>query len=273
MFTLRGVLMALHFILCTAIIAASLIAVLTARHAQSPKHSEAASQPTGHGAVLVELLVPEACLSRPPADALLREIDDKYYGVHQLVAGVSEHFTYWNQFGWSDPFPASASTERQDAYRERSRLDSVCTPPMVIHGEEQILGRDSTGLPHATRKDEQHPQLVIHIASASMSGNMLDVEFSVSGSLAGGADVFAILAGDMASSIVFHGEDSGSTLSHVSAARTITRLGTLQAETERPFLIPLSTAVQLPPSRGRHLIIFAQVPGFGRVLGVDTRPL
>jgi hypothetical protein len=120
--------MALHFILCAAIIAASLIAVLTARHAQSLKHSEAASQPTGHGAVLVELLAPEACLSRPPADALLREIDDKYYGAHQLVAGVSEHSTYWNQFGWSDPFPASAFTERQDAYGERFRLDSVCTP-------------------------------------------------------------------------------------------------------------------------------------------------
>jgi hypothetical protein len=145
---------------------------------------------------------------------------------------------------------------------------------MVIHGEEQIVGRDSTGLLHATRKDEQHPQLVIHIASASMNGNMLDVEFSVSGSLAGhGADVFAILADETVSSIVLHGENSGRTLSHVSVARTITRLGNLQAETERPFRIPLSVAVQLPPSRGRHLILFAQVPGFGRVLGVDTRPL
>src|ERR1700737_4103302 len=133
---------------------------------------------------------------------------------------------------------------------------------MVIHGEEQIMGRDSTGLLHATRKDEQPPQLVIHIASASMNGNMLDVEFSVSGSLAGhGADVFAILADETVSSIVLHGENSGRTLSHVSVARTITRLGTLQAETERPFRIPLSVAVQLPPSRGRHLILFAQVPG------------
>ncbi len=246
MFSLTGgVLMAQHFILCAAIIAASLIAGLTALHAQSPKHFEAASQPTEHGAVFVEPLV-----------------------------GVSEHFTYWNQLGWSDPFPASAFTERQDAYGERFRLDSVCTPPMVIHGEEQIVGRDSTGLLHATRKDEQHPQLVIHIASASMNGNMLDVEFSVSGSLAGhGADVFAILADETVSSIVLHGENSGRTLSHVSVARTITRLGNLQAETERPFRIPLSVAVQLPPSRGRHLILFAQVPGFGRVLGVDTRPL
>lgn len=190
--------MAQHFILCAAIIAAALIAGLSVLHAQSTEYSEAASQPTQHNAV-VELLAQEACLSRPPADALLPEIEDKYYGAHQLIVGISERVTCRDQLGWSDPFSDFPLTERQNAYGERFRLDSVCIPQTVIHGEEQIVGRDSTGLLHATREEEQQSQLIIHIASASMNDNMLEVDFSVSGSLAGhGADVFAILADDTA---------------------------------------------------------------------------
>jgi len=264
-----------HFILCAAMItASSLIAGLTALHAQPAKHSKAAGQPTEHGAVLVELFTSEGCSSCPPADALLRKVAGKRSDAGQLIVGVSEHVTYWNQLGWFDPFSGSAYTERQNAYGERFHLDSVYTPQMVIDGAEQIVGSDSASLLRAIQKEGQQPHLVIHIASATLSYNMLDVEFSVSGSLPGhGADVFAILADDTASSNVLHGENAGRTLSHVSVAKTITRLGTLQAETERNFHVLLSSAVQLPSGQGRHLILFAQEPGLGRVLGVDTKPL
>ncbi len=238
-----------HFILCAAMItASSLIAGLTALHAQPAKHSKAAGQPTEHGAVLVELFTSEGCSSCPPADALLRKVAGKRSDAGQLIVGVSEHVTYWNQLGWFDPFSGSAYTERQNAYGERFHLDSVYTPQMVIDGAEQIVGSDSASLLRAIQKEGQQPHLVIHI-------------------------VFAILADDTASSNVLHGENAGRTLSHVSVAKTITRLGTLQAETERNFHVLLSSAVQLPSGQGRHLILFAQEPGLGRVLGVDTKPL
>src|SRR5258708_6732951 len=145
---------------------------------------------------------------------------------------------------------------------------------MVINGEEQIVGSDSASLLHAIPKDEQRPQLSIHIVSASISDNSLTVDFSLSGSAPGrGADIFAILADDTTSSNVLRGENSGRTLSHVSVARTIPRGATVQPSTERTVHIPLSTSVQVPPSQGRPLILFAQAAGLGRVLGVDTKPL
>jgi hypothetical protein len=209
-----------------------------------------------------------------PADALLGKVDGKYTDSGQLIVGVSEHVTYWNDLGWSDPFSSEAYTERQSAYGQRFHLDSIYTPQMVINGEEQIIGSDSSGLLHAIRKEEYEPHVDIHIASARLSGSTLSVDFSVSGSIpARGAEIYAILVEDAASSRVPGGENSGRTLSHASVARTITRVATIQTATERTIHLPLSTSLQFSNHGGRHLILFAQAPGFGQVLGVDTTPL
>jgi hypothetical protein len=263
-----------QLIFIAAAVTVSLIAGLVVLRAQTPKHPDAAGQPSEPRAVLVELFTSEGCSSCPPADALLRQINGKHTDSGQLIVGVSEHVTYWNQLGWSDPFSSPAYTERQNAYGERFHLDSVYTPQMVINGEEQIVGSDSAGILRAIQKEEQRPQLSLHIVSASVSDNSLAVDFSFNGSAPGrGVDIFAILADDTAKSNVLHGENSGRTLLHTAVARSITRLATIQTSTERTVHIPLSTSAQIPASQGRHLILFAQVAGLGRVLGVDTKAL
>jgi len=183
--------------------------------------------------------------------------------------------TYWNYLGWSGPFSSEAYTERQSAYGLRFHLDGVCTHRRrVINGEEQIAGRDSSGLLHAIQKEQQQPHVKIHIASVSLSRSTLSVNFSVSGNIPGHeAEVYAILAEDAVSSNVLRGENSGRMLSHVSVAKTITRVASIQTATERAIHLPLSASLQLANHDGRHLILFAQAPGFGRVLGVDTTPL
>ena len=144
----------------------------------------------------------------------------------------------------------------------------------VINGEEQIAGRDSSGFLHAIQKEQQQPHVKIHIASVSLSRSTLSVNFSVSGNIPGHeAEIYAILAEDAVSSNVLRGENSGRMLSHVSVAKTITRVASIQTATERAIHLPLSASLQLANHDGRHLILFAQAPGFGRVLGVDTTPL
>jgi hypothetical protein len=188
--------------------------------------------------------------------------------------GVSEHVTYWNQLGWSDPFSASAYTDRQNAYGNRFHLDSVYTPQMVINGEAQIVGSDKAALLHAIQKQPLETPLSIHILSASKAGNAIDVTFSVQGNLPkSGAEIFAILAENSVRSSVLRGENSGSTLEHVSVARAIDHVATIQSSAERTVHIPVPTSSTIPEGQGSHLILFAQATGFGQVLGVDTRPL
>ncbi len=265
--------MARYLIYSPLFLAAVLVTGMAVMSAQSNRPDVKAQRPVP-SAVLVELFTSEGCSSCPPADALLRKVDGKYTDSGQLIVGVSEHVTYWNDLGWSDPFSSEAYTERQSAYGQRFHLDSIYTPQMVINGEEQIVGSDSSGLLQAIRKEEQQPHVEIHIASARLSGSTLSLDFSVSGSIpARGAEIYAILVEDAASSHVLGGENSGRTLSHASVARTITRVATIQAARERTIHLPLSASLQFSNHGGQHLILFAQAPGFGPVLGVDTTPL
>src|ERR1700722_14677783 len=117
--------------------------------------------------VLVELFTSEGCSSCPPADALLRQVNGTQTSEGQLIVGISEHVTYWNSLGWSDPFSSSTYTDRQNAYGARFGLDSVYTPQMVVNGTEQFVGSDRSSLANAIRKEQNRTSPVdLHILSS-----------------------------------------------------------------------------------------------------------
>jgi hypothetical protein len=222
--------------------------------------------------VLVELFTSEGCSSCPPADALLRQVNGTVTPDGGLIVGISEHVTYWNSLGWSDPFSSSANTDRQTAYSQRFHLEGVYTPQMVINGAEQIVGSDRTAFLRAVKDEEQRPQISLRILAVSTAGNTLTVDFSASGDLpTHGADLIAVLADDADRSSVLRGENSGHTLEHVSVARSLSRVATLRSAGKQTIKIPIPSSFQI--AKGRHLILFAQTPGNGRVLGTDTREL
>jgi hypothetical protein len=144
---------------------------------------------------------------------------------------------------------------------------------MVINGAEQIVGSDRAALLHAVEKeDAESPRMSLRIVSLSVAGGHLTVNLSTSGDLpAHGADLIAVLADDSDRSSVLHGENSGRTLAHVAVARSITRVARVQSAGEMTVQIPIPASFQ--SAQGHHLILFAQTPGNGRVLGTDTKPL
>jgi hypothetical protein len=223
--------------------------------------------------VLVELFTAEGCSSCPPADALLQQANGARTSGGTLIVGISEHVTYWDPGGWSDPYASQDYTDRQNVYGQKFRLDSVYTPQMVINGAEQIVGSDSAALLQALQKEEKDPsRMSLHIVSLSVDGNKLTVNFSAGGDVpAKGVDVIAVLADDSDKSHVLHGENSGRMLEHVSVARSISRVGKMKAAGDRTVQIRIPSSFQA--SQGHHLILFAQTPGYGRVLGTDTKPL
>ena len=104
------------------------------------------------------------------------------------------------------------------------------------------------------------------------AGDKLTVKFSAGGEVpAKGVDLIAVLADDSDQSNVLHGENSGRLLAHVSVARSLSRVGNVQAAGERTVQIQVPSSFQA--SQGHHLILFAQTPGNGRVLGAATKPL
>jgi hypothetical protein len=224
-------------------------------------------------AVLVEVFTSEGCSSCPPADDLLKLVNGSQTNGGQLVVGISEHVTYWNSLGWSDPYSSPAYTERQNAYSERFHLEGPYTPQMVINGAEQIVGSDRGALLHAVEKeDAESPRLSLRIVSVNVAGNTLTVNLATTGDVPKqGADLMAVLADDSDRSNVLRGENSGRTLAHVAVARSITRVARVKTAGELTVQIPIPTSFQA--NQGHHLILFAQTPGNGRVLGTDTKPL
>ena len=227
--------------------------------------------------VLVELFTSEGCSSCPPADALLRRLTALKTTSGQKVVGISEHVTYWNQGGWADPFSAETYTDRQSDYARRFGLDNVYTPQMVVNGQQQTVGGNTQEILRAVNLDANQDQGPnpprLNIEAALVQDKKIAVTFTLHGALPDRAEVWAVVADDMAASSVLRGENSGRTLQHVSVARAMTRLGRAQNDQPVTVSLPNPSTIKGQAPTSRHLILFVQAAGLGKVLTVAALPL
>jgi hypothetical protein len=223
--------------------------------------------------VIVELFTSEGCSSCPPADALLREINLKQTSAGQLIVGISEHVTYWNDLGWKDPFSLPVFTERQSIYSSRLSLEGPYTPQMVLNGREQFVGSDVGALKRALQDDARRDHLGMRILSSVASSAGLDVKFSLTGNMRRPLDIVAVLTDDANRSNVQRGENSGRVLQHVSVARLLARVATVKSDAEESVHIPFPDGFQFGSGSGHHLILFAQEQHQGSIVGAATAPL
>lgn len=242
--------------------------------APSPQSSPSGEpQAAGRHAVLVELFTSEGCSSCPPADDLLRKIDGKHTNSGTFLVGISEHVTYWDHGGWKDPFDSDEITARQTQYAERFHLDSPYTPQMVIDGKVQLVGSDGKAFLQAIGSVQTEQAATVKIVSAQIEGKVLMVVVSVAGEFPRhGADLFTAVAQDETTRDVTAGENKGRTLVNAAVARTFGKAATLHAAGETTVRIPLPSDLKTTPESRRHLIVWAQEPNLGPVLGVDTLP-
>ncbi|HEX4066134.1 MAG TPA: DUF1223 domain-containing protein [Acidobacteriaceae bacterium] len=222
---------------------------------------------------VVELFTSEGCSSCPPADALLREINLKQTSAGQLIVGISEHVTYWNNLGWNDPYSRSVFTDRQSSYASRLSPEGPYTPQMVVNGRDQFVGSDGGALERALRDDVRREHLALSIVSSSAAASGVDVKFAVTGHLSKPLDIIAILTDDTDRSNVLRGENNGRLLQHVSVARSLTRVATIKEDGQEAIHIPLPDGFQAGGGAGHHLILLAQEPHQGAILGAATMPL
>ncbi len=223
--------------------------------------------------VLVELFTSEGCSSCPPADRLLQMLDGTHTAEGQLVVGISEHVTYWNSLGWTDPFSSDAYTQRQSGYARRLRLDEVYTPQMVVAGREQFVGSDALALQlalaeEAKRATAHEVRVDLQIVSAERVGDALQVHFTAGGLPPdAAADVIAVVADDVDSSHVLRGENAAQTLTHVAVARSLERVAALHGTAEKTVSVRLPPSVLSNHGARHHVVLFAQAEQYGPVLG------
>jgi hypothetical protein len=231
------------------------------------------SIPGPSSVVIVELFTSEGCSSCPPADSLLRQVHLKETSAGQLIVGISEHVTYWNNLGWKDPYSSQVFTDRQGIYASRLSPEGPYTPQMVVNGREQFVGSDGGTLERALADAGRRAHIDLRILSSAPSASALDVRFAVSGSFSKPLDIVAVLADDADRSNVLRGENNGRLLQHVSVARTLNVVATVWNSGEESFRLHLPDGFQNGTAGGHHLILFAQEPHQGAIVGGATIPL
>jgi len=222
----------------------------------------------GEPVAVVELFTSEGCSSCPPADDFLRRIHLQHNS-GELIFGLSEHVTYWNQLGWKDPFSQQAFTDRQEAYAERLSERGPYTPQMVVNGSAEFVGGNGPALQKALQADAKLLHGTLAITTHAVSGGRLSVSFHFKGPDARAYDILVVVADDSDRSSVARGENSGRTLEHVSVVRSMTRVATLSGDSDQTAEVPLALEAG-KPTVARHLVLIAQQPHQGRIVAAVT---
>src|SRR5258708_6190886 len=154
--------------------------------------------------ILLELFTSEGCSSCPPADALLRDLDEyqPIDGAELIV--LSEHVDYWDDLGWRDIYSLHALTERQAAYSEKLKTKGPYTPQLVVDGVYELVGSDRNRAFEVLKQAKELPKIDVQIKSARRQGDTFYAQVDT-GPLPRGAVVILGLLQDRAASQVRHG--------------------------------------------------------------------
>jgi hypothetical protein len=251
---------------------ATSLAMIAAHSGVQASQPIISSEPKPSSVVIVELFTSEGCSSCPPADSLLGRVHLKETTAGQLIVGISEHVTYWNDLGWKDPYSAQVFTDRQSVYASRFSTEGPYTPQMVVDGREQFVGSDSGTLQRALADDARQQHIDLRILSSTPSGSALEVRFAVSGNFSKPLDIVAVLADDADRSNVLRGENNGRLLQHVSVARSLKVVATVRNSGDESVHLSFPDGVHNGAVEGHHLILFAQEPHQGAIVGAATIP-
>lgn len=99
------------------------------------------------------------------------------------------------------------------------------------------------------------------------------MKFAFTGNPTRSLDVIAVLTDDTDISDVLRGENGGRLLQHVSVARSLTRVAVVRGDAEESIHLSLPDGLQLGDGSGHRVILFAQEPHQGAIVGAATMAL
>jgi hypothetical protein len=218
-------------------------------------------------AVVIELFTSEGCSSCPPADALLTRLGRGPSENGAEIIPLGFHVDYWNSLGWEDRFSSRAYSARQEKYAVRFQGEPY-TPQLVVDGESQLVGSDSSGVEDAILRAAARPQQSQVQLSWETPGKLL-VKATGADEVASGEVLMAVTEDDLSSKVAA-GENGGHVLHHFAVVRDFRLLGQLshgrfQAE------VPLKPASDWK-IKDRRVVAFVQSTPAGAIEGAAALP-
>lgn len=128
---------------------------------------------TGEGFAVVELFTSEGCSSCPPAEELIRRLEETSSNEHIYI--LVFHVDYWDHQGWKDRFSSPQFSERQKAYVNWFNLPYAYTPQIVINGRTQLVGSDEMALKNGIDFASRHTKSGLSF-SAGIIGKALQID-------------------------------------------------------------------------------------------------
>ncbi len=90
--------------------------------------------------VLVELFTSEYCPTCPPAEALLKQLEEEQPNENAEIITLALHVDSWDAPGYKDAFASPVFTRRQEIYSQKFKINEIYTPQMIVDGEKYFVG-------------------------------------------------------------------------------------------------------------------------------------
>ncbi|HUS18632.1 MAG TPA: DUF1223 domain-containing protein [Terriglobales bacterium] len=215
------------FILATVAVACIVLAVSRLQQASSIPRSEARG---GKGPVVVELFTSEGCSSCPPADALLRRLEESKSLDGTDVIVIGWHVDYWDHQGWKDRFSSPDFTQRQHDYADAFASDQVYTPQMVVDGRTEFIGSDEAKARTAIHQASLEGKAAISLSVKQLAPGKIELQSDVRDlpAVTSAAQVVILLVESNLETQVRAGENQGVTMKHAAVVRLIKPAGSVQ---------------------------------------------
>ncbi|MGE3799613.1 MAG: DUF1223 domain-containing protein [Candidatus Kapaibacterium sp.] len=176
------------------------------------------------GFALVELFTSEGCSSCPPAEKFLNRLVAEAEEKGIALFPVAFHVDYWDRLGWKDRFSSSTWSDRQRAYAEVFRLESIYTPQMIVNGSVEFTGsNESRGRNEIAKALTIPGSLKIGISAGIDSASVIRYACTLD-TIPSNADLVLLLVENNLTSDVSRGENKGKKLNHANVVRLLERI-------------------------------------------------
>lgn len=244
--------------------------------ARMEQQTQTAGAPARRTPVVVELFTSEGCSSCPPADELLRRLEQTQPVAGAEVIALEQHVDYWNRLGWADPFSTPEFSARQGDYADYFNSTGVYTPQMIVDGQTEFPGSNQSKARAAITTAAHTPKATITLARAAATkpdAVSLDVRVDKLPTLDADdtAEVLLAVTETGLSTDVPRGENAGYTLAHAAVVRTLISLGTIDTRGSAPFAAQPVVALGAQWQRKNlRAVVFVQEHNSRRVLGATS---